>query len=149
LTAQGKNVSQWMTVGHSQGGQAALGAQYESRAKLKYKGTIAVAPASNLQLILEKGNESVANASLGVKIAMYAKLDTYTALITAGLRNSTSIQYQDVFKASTDTIAQKLRRYADELGNLFGAGMQVYAQNHGWSLMVILVPKQILQQFLY
>jgi dienelactone hydrolase len=33
LTSQGKNVSQWMTVGHSQGGQAALGAaQYESRA---------------------------------------------------------------------------------------------------------------------
>jgi hypothetical protein len=47
-------------------------AQYESRAKLKYKGTI-VAPASNLQLILEKGNESVANASLGVKICDVCK----------------------------------------------------------------------------
>ncbi|MEN4981852.1 alpha/beta fold hydrolase [Acinetobacter modestus] len=137
MTAQGEKMSdQWMTVGHSQGGQAALGvAQYESRAKLKYKGTIAVAPASNLQLILEKGNENVANASIGVKIAMYAKLDTYTALITAGLRNSTSIQYQDVFKASTDTIAQKAETLcADELGNLFGAGMQVYAQDHDWSL---------------
>jgi len=47
-------------VGHSQGGQAALGAaQYASRAKLDYKGTVAVAPASNLGAILLNGEESV------------------------------------------------------------------------------------------
>ncbi len=39
----------WLTIGHSQGGHAALGAaQYASRAQLDYKGTVAVAPASNL-----------------------------------------------------------------------------------------------------
>jgi hypothetical protein len=67
--------------------------------------------------------------------------------ITAGLRNSTSIQYQDVFKASTDTIAQKAETLcADELGNLFGAEMQVYAHNHilGWLSSY----PSILQQFL-
>lgn len=48
--------NQWMTVGHSQGGHAALGAaQYQSRAQLDYKGTVAVAPASNLSFILTAG----------------------------------------------------------------------------------------------
>lgn len=57
----GNKVSnRWMTVGHSQGGHAALSAaQYQSRAQLDYKGTVAVAPASNLQLILLAG-ESLA-----------------------------------------------------------------------------------------
>ena len=41
----GNKVSnRWMTVGHSQGGHAALSAaQYQSRAQLDYKGTVAVA----------------------------------------------------------------------------------------------------------
>ena len=49
----GSKVSkQWMAVGHSQGGHAALGAaQYAVRANLDYKGTVAVAPASNLKTI--------------------------------------------------------------------------------------------------
>ncbi len=54
-----------VTVGHSQGGHAALGAaQYASRAQLNYKGTVAVAPASNLGFILIAGEQAVANATL-------------------------------------------------------------------------------------
>ncbi len=51
--------NKWVTVGHSQGGQLhALGAaQYASRAQLNYKGTVAVAPASNLGFILLQVNK--------------------------------------------------------------------------------------------
>ena len=55
----------WVTVGHSQGGHAALGAaQYASRAQLDYKGTVAVAPASNLGSILLNGELKAASASV-------------------------------------------------------------------------------------
>ncbi len=48
--------TRWSVVGHSQGGHAALGAaQYASRAQLNYKGAIAIAPASNLALVLAGG----------------------------------------------------------------------------------------------
>ncbi len=51
--------NQWMAVGHSQGGQAALGAaQYAARAsQMTYKGTVALAPASNFSLILSGGEQ--------------------------------------------------------------------------------------------
>lgn len=42
-------------------------AQYASRAQLDYKGTVAVAPASNLGFILVAGEQSVANATLDKK----------------------------------------------------------------------------------
>nr|ESK57818.1 hypothetical protein F987_00020 [Acinetobacter gyllenbergii NIPH 230] len=138
LAGQGKLVSrQWMTVGHSQGGQAALGAaQYQSRAKLDYKGTIAVAPASNLAAILVNGNASVENAPLAQKIAMYAQLDTFTALITAGLRNlEPSFNYANVFKTPTDLIAKQAESDCyDVLGQKFGAAMQDYASKNNNSL---------------
>lgn len=55
----------WLTVGHSQGGHAALGAaQYANRAQLDYKCTIAVAPASNLGSILLNGELKAASASV-------------------------------------------------------------------------------------
>ena len=134
LTSLGvKTNGQWMTVGHSQGGQAALGAaQYASRAKLDYRGTVAIAPASNLGTILVSGEKLVENAPLEQKIAMYAQLDTYTALITAGLRNSTpALTYQDVFKVPTDQIASKADSLCtsgeQNLGQTFAQGMGIYA----------------------
>lgn len=131
LAGQGKVVSrQWMTVGHSQGGQAALGAaQYQSRAKLDYKGTVAVAPASHLATILDNGNASVENAPLAQKVAMYAQLDTFTALITAGLRNlEPGFNYSTVFKSPTDKIASNAETDCyDVLGQKFGAAMLDYA----------------------
>lgn len=98
----------WVTVGHSQGGQAALGAaQYASRAKLDYKGTVAVAPASNLDFILTSQEASVADKSTSEQIPVYAGLDSFTALIAAGLRNANpDLMYTQFFKEPTAGIAQ-------------------------------------------
>ncbi|MGE8645750.1 alpha/beta fold hydrolase [Acinetobacter vivianii] len=136
LTGQGKVVSrQWMTVGHSQGGQAALGAaQYQSRAKLDYKGTIAVAPASNLDLILTAGEQSVDGQPSAVKIPVYASLDTFTALITAGLRNLNSdLQYSQVFKNPTAQIAQQYAetKCSGDIANALGYSMTEYDYKTG------------------
>ncbi|RZF50416.1 alpha/beta fold hydrolase [Acinetobacter halotolerans] len=134
LSGQGKLTSrQWMTVGHSQGGHAALGAaQYASRAKLDYKGTIAVAPASNLAAILALGEQSVENAPVNQQIPAYAQLDTFTALITAGLRNQEpTFGYSNIFKSPTDLIASRAEQdCADVLGDKFGAAMQEHLKSN-------------------
>ena len=131
----GNKVSnRWMTVGHSQGGHAALGAaQYQSRAQLDYKGTVAVAPASNLELILTAGESLAAQQTdLTEKITTLASLDTFTALITAGLRNpNPTLQYSQVFKSPTDQIADNAETDCyTSLGQEFGLGMQAYALNN-------------------
>lgn len=123
--------NQWMTVGHSQGGHAALGAaQYQSRAQLDYKGTVAVAPASNLSFILTAGEmKAAAQPDVNDKIETLASLDTFTALITAGLRNQNpNLQYFQVFKTPTNQIAEnaELDCYT-VLGNKFGLAMGQYA----------------------
>ncbi|MDC5106459.1 alpha/beta fold hydrolase [Acinetobacter baumannii] len=127
----------WVTVGHSQGGHAALGAaQYASRAQLEYKGTVAVAPASNLGFILIAGEQSVANATLDKKISMYAQLDTYTALVTAGIRNTQpSFDYGQVFTSQISSIAAQAENLCS--GPLYGAfyeGMSNYAKDHNGTL---------------
>lgn len=138
LTKQGKLVSkQWMTVGHSQGGQAALGAaQYATRANLDYKGTVAVAPASNLTIILNLGESQVANADLNTKITTLASLDTFTSLITAGLQTSNpSLKFSDIFKSPTDKIAETANTVCyTQLGQSLGAAMGVYASQNAGSL---------------
>ncbi|MEW7104719.1 alpha/beta hydrolase [Acinetobacter baumannii] len=127
----------WVTVGHSQGGHAALGAaQYASRAQLEYKGTVAVAPASNLGFILIAGEQSVANATLDKKISMYAQLDTYTALVTAGIRNTQpTFDYPQVFTPQISSIAQQAETICfGPLGQAFGAGMTQYVTEHNGTL---------------
>ncbi|MDH2505342.1 alpha/beta fold hydrolase [Acinetobacter baumannii] len=127
----------WVTVGHSQGGHAALGAaQYASRAQLDYKGTVAIAPASNLGFILIAGEQSVANATLDKKITMYAQLDTYTALVTAGIRNTQpTFDYPQVFTPQISSIAQQAETICSgPLGQAFGAGMTQYATEHNGTL---------------
>ena len=127
----------WVTVGHSQGGHAALGAaQYASRAQLEYKGTVAVAPASNLGFILIAGEQSVANATLDKKISMYAQLDTYTALVTAGIRNTQpTFDYPQVFTPQISSIAQQAETICSgPLGQAFGAGMTQYITEHNGTL---------------
>ncbi|EHU3424552.1 alpha/beta fold hydrolase [Acinetobacter baumannii] len=127
----------WVTVGHSQGGHAALGAaQYASRAQLEYKGTVAVAPASNLGFILIAGEQSVANATLDKKISMYAQLDTYTALVTAGIRNTQpTFDYPQVFTPQISSIAQQAETICSgPLGQAFGAGRTQYVTEHNGTL---------------
>lgn len=140
LIGQGKLVSkQWMTVGHSQGGQAALGAaEYASRAKLDYKGTIAIAPASNLEAILMFGEQQAEKVSDPIqKIQILAPLDTFTALITAGLRNTDpSLKFSDVFMPPTDLIAATAETSPDAvcydvLGQNLGNAMVGYLQATG------------------
>ncbi len=127
----------WVTVGHSQGGHAALGAaQYASRAQLDYKGTVAVAPASNLGSILVDGEAHVANAPIDIKIGTYAQLDTYTALVTAGIRNTQpSFDYGQVFNSQISSIAAQAENLCS--GPLYGAfyeGMSNYAKDHNGTL---------------
>lgn len=127
----------WLTVGHSQGGNAALGAaQYASRAQLDYKGTVAVAPASNLGSILVAGEAQVANAPIDIKIGTYAQLDTYTALVTAGIRNTQpSFDYGQVFTSQISSIAAQAENLCS--GPLYGAfydGMSNYAKDHNGTL---------------
>ncbi|WP_224991399.1 alpha/beta hydrolase [Acinetobacter pittii] len=127
----------WVTVGHSQGGHAALGAaQYASRAQLDYKGTVAVAPASNLGFILVAGEQSVANATLDKKISMYAQLDTYTALVSAGIRNTQpTFDYPQIFTSQISGIAAQAETICSgPLGQAFGAGMTKYATDHNGTL---------------
>ena len=129
---------QWMAVGHSQGGHAALGAaQYASRAQLDYKGTIAIAPASNLAAILTVGEQRAAQlTNVEDKINTLAMLDTYTALITAGLRNKNpSLSYQQVFKSPTDGIAALAdTECSDVLGATLGEVMVEYAAGNEWRI---------------
>ena len=108
LRLQGKKVApQWMTIGHSQGGHAALGAaQYAARAQLDYKGTIAIAPASNLAAILQGGENAVKDQPVGVQIQALPPLDAFTSLIVAGMQgHQVSVSYAEVFKADTAKIA--------------------------------------------
>jgi dienelactone hydrolase len=131
----GNKVSnRWMTVGHSQGGHAALSAaQYQSRAQLDYKGTVAVAPASNLQLILLAGESLAAQQTdIKQKIETLASLDTFTALITAGLRNTNpNLQYSQVFKSPTDKIADNAETDCyPSLEQEFGTAMNTYAKDN-------------------
>jgi dienelactone hydrolase len=126
--------NKWVTVGHSQGGQAALGAaQYAARANLDYKGTVAVAPASQLNLILNAGESGVANATPDKQIPVYASLDTFTALISAGLRNSNpTLDYSQVFKVPTDAIAKNAESECFGVVALqFAGAMTKYALTNG------------------
>ncbi|MBJ8496314.1 alpha/beta hydrolase family protein [Acinetobacter oleivorans] len=127
----------WLTVGHSQGGHAALSAaQYASRAQLDYKGTVAVAPASNLGGILVDGEAQVANAPIDIKIATYAQLDTYTALVTAGIRNTQpSFDYGQVFTSQISGIAAQAENLCSgPLYEAFQKGMSNYADNNNGTL---------------
>ena len=131
--------SQWMAVGHSQGGQAALGAaQYAARAaQMTYKGTVALAPASNFSLILSGGEAQAGQETdLGKKIETLASLDTFTALITAGLRNpNPNLQYSQIFKTPTDQIAKNAETDCyDVLGQKFGTAIYAYAQSNNNSV---------------
>ena len=139
LDKQGKKTArQWVTVGHSQGGHAALGAaQYASRAQLDYKGTVAIAPASNLAAILLGGEAAVANYPANIQIPVLASLDTFTSLIVAGLQgHNVSVSYNDVFKPDTAKIAPIAEtECSSTVGDALGQGMGIYAANNGNSLM--------------
>lgn len=138
LSKQGLKVSnQWLTIGHSQGGHAALGAaQYAERAQLDYKGTIALAPASNLYIILKGGEAQVASLPAAQQQSVYAALDAFTSLAVAGMQGyKVSVDYSQVFKSHLAAVAPKAETecYGQMLGTLYGAMSQHLANNADFS----------------
>lgn len=131
----GKKVSdQWASIGHSQGGHAVLGAaQYASRAQLNYKGTVAIAPASNLASILTIGEQQASTLPLNYQIQMLAQLDTYTALIVAGMQgHNKSVTYNEVFKNDTVILAPIAEaECSSTVGVQLGTAMSNYAAGNG------------------
>jgi len=96
---KGKTSKDWVTVGHSQGGNAALGAaQYQGRAQLDYKGTVAVAPASNLEVIFTFSQKIAPTLEPDQQRDLYASLNTFTALVVAGTQSTSNVvNYNDIF----------------------------------------------------
>ena len=133
-----KASKQWLTVGHSQGGHAALGAaQYAARANIEYKGTVAVAPASNLSTIFAFGNQYAQSQSNVLdKIGTYASLNTYAALIVAGMQGyANPASYDQVFQPDSAAVAPiAATKCANELGGAFATSMGGYVQNNGGSI---------------
>lgn len=131
----GKKVSdQWASIGHSQGGHAVLGAaQYASRAQLNYKGTVAIAPASNLASILTIGEQQASTLPINYQIQMLAQLDTYTALIVAGMQgHNKSVTYNEVFKNDTVILAPIAEaECSSTVGVQLGTAMSIYAAGIG------------------
>ena len=125
--------NQWMAVGHSQGGHAALGAaQYAGRANLDYKGTVVVAPASNLDTIFDFGTQYAKTLPPADKIGIYASLNTYGALIVAGMQSQPNpATYTQVFQPEAAiTAADATTICAPPLGGKFAAEMNaVYLTN--------------------
>lgn len=131
----GQKVSdQWVSIGHSQGGQAVLGAaEYASRAQLNYKGTVAIAPASNLAFILTAGEAQAKLMPLAQQIPALAQLDTYTALIVAGMQgHQNSVTYNQVFQNDTAKIAPIAEtECSSTVGLALGNEMGIYAAGAG------------------
>lgn len=138
LSKQGLNVSrQWMTIGHSQGGHAALGvAQYAARAKLDYKGTIALAPASNLLTILRGGELQASQLPVSQQQPIYASLDAFTSLAVAGMQgHKVSVSYGQAFKSDLAALAPKAETecYNQLVGSLYSAMSQHLTNNSNFT----------------
>lgn len=138
LTQQGKPISKdWMSIGHSQGGQAVLGAaQYATRANMNYKGTIAIAPANNLAMILAAGEEVAKDKPGNVQALIYAPLDSFTAQIVAGMQgHKNSLDYSKAFTGHLATLAPKAETVCSgPLAQLIEEDMTAYAVANNNSL---------------
>ena len=68
---------------------------------------LAIAPASNLALVLAGGGQKAAQEPDVIKkVQTLAPLDTFTALIAAGLKNTApTLQYSEIFVPPTDLLA--------------------------------------------
>ncbi|WP_151960823.1 alpha/beta hydrolase family protein [Acinetobacter bereziniae] len=143
--------NKWAVVGHSQGGQAALGAaQYAARANMDYKGVVAVAPASNLKMIdsliqfkLEGLSDNMldengdTNPEYERKALGYVATDGFTSLIAASIKATYSMDgvYSKVFKSPTDKIAEQAESICVlNLGIEFMRGLGEYAYNNHFSI---------------
>ena len=128
--------TRWVAYGHSQGGHAALGAaQFANEAVgLSYLGTVAIAPASNLSLAIGGGTQLatqlVQAGQLEAAVGIIAQQITFSAYVTAGLKQTTSVSYGDVFGAQSAAIVPQVEASCD-VGNLIGADIVAHAQATG------------------
>jgi len=128
--------TRWLAYGHSQGGHAALGAaQYAKEATgLSYLGTVAIAPASNLGLAISGGTQLAGQllqaGQVAPAIGILAQQVTFSAYVTAGLKQTTPISYSDVFDAQAAAIVPKVEEQCD-VGNLIGANIGAHTQATG------------------
>jgi len=134
----GSKVSdQWMTIGHSQGGHAALGAaQYASRIQLDYKGTIAIAPASNLKAILLGGEAFAVGKPAAVQSSIYSPLDAFTFLIVDSMQgHKTSVDYSTVFKGNLAALVPQIKEECfSQIQDSIKDDMDAFASFNGDSL---------------
>lgn len=133
----GGTSNNWMVVGHSQGGQAALGAaQYEKLAKLNFKGAVAVAPASQFLAILAGGgalaDQLVSAGNVQGAVGILASQNAYAALAAAGVRaGDSTFNYGEIFSASSAPIAAFAESIcAPTLGQAFGQDILNYYQTN-------------------
>lgn len=128
--------TRWLAYGHSQGGHAALGAaQYANEANgLSYLGTVAIAPASNLGLAISGGTQLAGQllqaGQVAPAIGILAQQVTFSAYVTAGLKQTTTVSYSDVFDAQAAAIVPQVEQRCD-VGNLIGADIGKHAQTTG------------------
>lgn len=131
LSKKGQTISKnWLAIGHSQGGHAALGAaEYASRIKLNYKGTIAIAPASNLQSILLGSEQKVAGQPWNIQLPVFTSLDTFNSLAIAGTQGHKNvIHYNEAFKSNLATLAPLAETECYQaVATAIGTGMYQYA----------------------
>ncbi|WP_333669694.1 alpha/beta hydrolase [Acinetobacter guillouiae] len=146
-----KASNKWAVLGHSQGGNAALGAaQYAARTNMDYKGAVAVAPSSNLRLIdsliglqlssypdnlvTEDGED---NPDAQKKALGSASVDSFIALISAGIRSThpTEQVYSKAFRSPIDKVAEKAESECLlGVGAAFLDATQSYALENNMSL---------------
>ena len=135
--ARYQNLSkQWSVVGWSQGGQAALGAAEFSDVLdsegYRYKGAVAIAPASYLAETLEGGmayaQQLAATGEAGTlqAVPIAATLYTYTAIVSSGIKaGDASFNYNQAFLDDKVKIAQQAETLCSpQLGQVFGLDIQ-------------------------
>lgn len=125
----------WMVVGHSQGGHAAIAAaERANEAGLNFKGAVAYAPASNLDSILGGGYRQVANAlptaaGISTAKAILPGLQTFSALASAGIREiHPDFKYADAFTSdrSANIAAKAESECITSLAGAFSSDITAY-----------------------
>lgn len=134
---QYKNLSKnWSVVGWSQGGHAALAAAEFSQALTGYnfKGTVAIAPASDLVGTLNMGmsvaNELARVGDLENAVPIAATLYTYAAIVSSGIKaGNSSFQYSQAFVPEKVSLARQAEDICSpQLGQKFGLDITSWLQ---------------------
>lgn len=126
----------WVVVGHSQGGHAAIAAaEHANEAGLNFKGAVAYAPASHLKETFDLGQRYAQSylqaGDYTTAVGILTGLETFSSLITAGIKQtSANFKYTDVFAARSASIAQRAETElcSTQLGQSFAADIQAYLQ---------------------